>query len=55
MAEKAPEEASAGMRTMARTVRDMYIALCAEGFTADEALNLIGQVLRAGINADPKP
>jgi hypothetical protein len=54
MAEKAPEEASAAMRAMARTVRDMYIALCAEGFTATEALIIVGQMLRAAIDKGPQ-
>lgn len=39
------EEPSAIMRDMARTLRDMYVALRKEGFTEPEAVAVIGQVL----------
>lgn len=39
------EEASADMRTMARALRDMYVALIAEGFTVPEALTIIGHAI----------
>lgn len=40
-----PEEASAEMRTAARALRDMYVALIAEGFTVSEALTIIGHAI----------
>lgn len=43
----APEEASAAMRSFARTVRDMYVALVAEGFEEREAFSIIAQVIIA--------
>lgn len=46
-----PEEASAAMRTFARTMRDMYVALIAEGFTEREATKLISETIRATIAA----
>ena len=54
MAEKAPEEASAAMRAMARTVRDWYVALIGEGFTSSEALIIVGQLLRAAVDKGPQ-
>lgn len=42
---QSPEEASAEMRQMARVFRDMYVALVAEGFTAAEALTIIGHAI----------
>lgn len=40
-------EASAGSRSFARTLRDMFVAFTAEGFDRNEALFLIGQVIQA--------
>ena len=51
---KAPEEASAQMRQFARAIRDMYVAMLAEGFTPLEAMQLLGQVVSAGIIAGGK-
>lgn len=42
------EEASADMRTMARALRDMYVALVAEGFSPSEALAIIGHAIAGG-------
>lgn len=39
------EEASADMRVAARALRDMYVALIAEGFTVPEALAIIGHAI----------
>lgn len=39
------------MRQMARTTRDMYDALRAEGFTDAQALTLIGQAFAASFGA----
>lgn len=39
------EEPPAELRTFARGVRGMYVALVQEGFTPEEALTLIGQSL----------
>ena len=47
MAEKAPEEASAAMRAIARLCRDQYVALLAEGFSEREAMTIIGHTLAA--------
>lgn len=39
------EEPSADMRQLARTYRDMYVALIAEGFSPSEALSIMGHVI----------
>jgi hypothetical protein len=44
----AREEASADMRAAARAMRDMYVALIAEGFTVMEALAIIGHAISGG-------
>jgi hypothetical protein len=41
----AAEEASMGMRQLARVVRDCYVALCAEGFTEQQALTITSDIL----------
>jgi hypothetical protein len=41
----APMEPSADMRLLANTLRQMYVALCAEGFTEQQALIVTGQVI----------
>lgn len=43
------EEASADARQFARNMRDMYVALVAEGFAPGEALQIVGQVIAASI------
>lgn len=48
----APEEPSSSSRSLARTLRDWYVALRAEGFTEREALDLIGQLLTAQAKRD---
>ena len=52
--QSAPEEASAMARAFARSVRDMYVAMVAEGFTADEAMRLLGQVVSTAIVVNGK-
>jgi hypothetical protein len=47
-----PEEASADMRSMARMMRDMYVALIAEGFTDQQAVQLLGQTIAASMIAN---
>jgi hypothetical protein len=48
----APYEPSSDMRQLAKSLRDIYQALVLEGFTADEALTIIGHEIVA--NAKPK-
>lgn len=43
----ATEEPAADLRTFARSLRGMYVALVQEGFTPSEALVVIGQWLAA--------
>lgn len=40
------EEPSADLRTAARAAREMYVALVHEGFTEDEALTILGHVIK---------
>lgn len=40
-----PMEPSAEVRQAARQVRELYVALTAEGFSPYEALMIIGQVI----------
>lgn len=42
------------MRTLARTMRDMYAALTNEGFTEAQALVLLGSTIAAGMAANKK-
>jgi len=42
-----PIEPSADLRMMASALRQMYIALTLEGFTAQEALSIIGSCIAA--------
>ena len=49
-ADRAPEEPSAGMRQVARLLRDQYVALLAEGFTEGQSLALLGATLAALMN-----
>lgn len=42
-----PQEPAADLRTLASILRQTYIALCAEGFTQQEALVIIGQIIVA--------
>lgn len=44
----APREPSADIRQAASALRQMFIALTAEGFDERQALVIIGQVLAAG-------
>jgi alkylation response protein AidB-like acyl-CoA dehydrogenase len=43
----AREEASAESRHAARLVRDMFVALIAEGFTEQQALVILGHAISA--------
>lgn len=40
-----PQEPAADLRVMAATLRGVYVALVQEGFTAPEALAIIGHIL----------
>lgn len=42
-----PMEPSAANRQFAHALREMFVALIAEGFTRDESLTLIAHVLKA--------
>lgn len=42
-----PMEPSADLRQAANMLRQTFVALCAEGFTKQEALVIIGQILAA--------
>jgi hypothetical protein len=42
-----PIEPSADMREMAIQLRQTYVALTLEGFTTQEALTIIGQIISA--------
>ena len=42
-----PIEPSAVQREVARAVRQIFVALVAEGFTEDQALKIVGEILRA--------
>ena len=42
----APIEPSSDLRTFAANMRQMFVALTAEGFTEQQALSIIGEVLR---------
>jgi len=42
-------EPSAEVRQSAHQLREIYVALIAEGFTRDEAVAIIGKILAAGI------
>lgn len=43
-----PIEPSAEMRVLAKTLRQMYLALVMEGFTPSEAMQTIGYAIAAG-------
>ena len=43
----APIEPAADIRQMANALRQVFLALMAEGFTEQQALVLIGQILAA--------
>ena len=47
-----PIEPSAELRTMANALRQAYIALTQEGFTEQQALVIIGQILAANTKGD---
>lgn len=38
-------EPRADLRVAARQVREMYLALCAEGFSEQQALVIVGQII----------
>lgn len=48
MTDKVPYEPAAEMRMAARQIRDMYKALTLEGFTEQQTIAILGQVLAAG-------
>ena len=43
------QEPSAASRLMARGLRDIYVALLAEGFTEKQAIGLLGQTIAASV------
>ena len=43
-----PIEPSADLRAAAKQMREIFVALAAEGFTATEALRIIGYILASG-------
>lgn len=45
MGRAGPVEPSADLREAASVLRQTYVALVEEGFTVDEALKIIGQIL----------
>lgn len=45
-----PTEPSADMRALASTLWQMFVALTAEGFTEQQALVILGNVIAAGKN-----
>jgi len=52
---KAPEEASANSRQFARSLRDMYVAMLAEGFTPPEAMGILANIVQAALIAQIRP
>lgn len=44
-----PVEPSAEVRASAHQLREIFVALIAEGFTKDEAVAIIGKIVSAGI------
>ena len=46
-----PIEPDAGKRVAAKELRQMFLALTQEGFSEQQALVIIGQILAAGNNA----
>lgn len=44
------EEPSAAWRNMAKTFREMFVALVHEGFTERQALEMIGHAMRAAVS-----
>lgn len=49
-----PVEPSADMRSMAKTVRDAYLALVQEGFTEKQALQITTELMRAAMGGGAK-
>lgn len=43
----APIEPSAALREVAHNLREMFLALVAEGFTEAQALTIVGQAMQA--------
>ena len=43
-------EPSADMRQWAHIMREMYVALLAEGFSTEEAFGILGRVIASGMN-----
>ena len=46
-------EPPADIRALARSLREMYLALRAEGFTETQALVIVGQVIAGGSRKPP--
>lgn len=47
-----PQEASANSRALSRHLRDMFVALMAEGFTERQAMAMTAEVLKAAVVAN---
>lgn len=47
-----PTEPSAALREFASSMRQMFVALISEGFSEQQALVIIGQVLAASMGGD---
>lgn len=48
---KTPEEASSDSRQFARALRDIYVAMLAEGFTPPEAMGVVANIVQATFSA----
>lgn len=46
------EEANAEMRTFARNLRGMYVALVQEKFTQAEAMSIVSEVIRSAFDGN---
>lgn len=51
---KAAEEPSGDMRKFGRIMRDMFVALVAEGFTEEQALSMLATTIAATIGANKR-
>lgn len=47
--ERGPVEPSADMREFAHIMHQMFVALCAEGFTEQQAMGVLGQTIAANM------
>lgn len=47
------EEPTPEFQLMARSLRQMYVALCQTGFTEAQAMNIIGVTIASSVNPNP--